>query len=422
MVAKDVRGQRILVLYDKGAVPAIEALAGLSGVARPVFALADTEEARRAGDVLRHGGDTVQLVDDLSVNIDRLAVARVDGIVTFSERMVALTAACADALGLPYHSPATAALLTDKARQRERLRWAGVDDTRCVAVRSVEDYAGAVAGLGGPGVVKPARGGGSRDTYLTGAMPPIEELLCRHADAGLVLEELLVGRPTDGIGDYVSVETAVVDAEPHHFAVTGKFPLIAPFRETGQFWPARLTADEEEAVRDLVTRALAALDFRIGIAHTEVKLTPAGPRLIEVNGRLGGHLNELSSRFNGTNLVAAAGRIALGERALPPAMRPAEVLWQYNNPAPMASCRLAAIGDWHALRAIPGITSYKPYFRVGETVGAGVMTNALDLVCGAAASHGVMLRQVEEMRDALVYRFDFGDGERPVSARHLPEY
>lgn len=51
-----------------------------------------------------------------------------------------------------------------------------------------------------------------------------------------VLEEFLHGADSGPFGDYVSVESLVLDGIPHHFALTGKFPLAEPFREVGQFW------------------------------------------------------------------------------------------------------------------------------------------------------------------------------------------
>jgi carbamoylphosphate synthase large subunit len=68
-----------------------------------------------------------------------------------------------------------------------------------------------------------------------------------------------------------------------HFAITGKYPLLPPFRERGDFWPAWLTDDERDREGPLTSEALRALGITTGVAHTEIKLTPDGPRIIEVN-------------------------------------------------------------------------------------------------------------------------------------------
>jgi hypothetical protein len=87
----------------------------------------------------------------------------------------------------------------------------------------------------------------------------------------------------------------------------------------------------------------------------------------------------------------------------------------------MRTTRLVATGDWDALRQIPGIAGYRPYFRAGEVPGAGVMTNPLDLVCGEAESHQQMLKQIDQMWDTLVYRFDIDGRQQSVAARFLPD-
>lgn len=124
-------------------------------------------------------------------------------------------------------------------------------------------------------------------------------------EPALIVEEYLPGRDDQPLGDYVAVECAV-DGGVVALAVTGKLRLLPPFRETGQFWPARLPADEREEIIDLAVAALEALDVRTGLAHVEIKLTPAGPRVIEVNGRLGGLQVDLAQR-PGFELGSAGG-------------------------------------------------------------------------------------------------------------------
>jgi hypothetical protein len=72
----------------------------------------------------------------------------------------------------------------------------------------------------------------------------------------------------------------------------------------------------DPAVRRVLVDAHVALGFTDGATHTELKLTPAGPRLIEVNGRLGGDLIPyLGLRATGIDPGLAAAAVACG---LPP--------------------------------------------------------------------------------------------------------
>jgi len=61
-------------------------------------------------------------------------------------------------------------------------------------------------------------------------------------------------------------------------------------------------------VPDLATAATKALRVRTGFLHTEIKVTPSGPRVIEVNGRLGGGLPNLLQQAAGFDLLRALGR------------------------------------------------------------------------------------------------------------------
>ena len=123
--------------------------------------------------------------------------------------------------------------------------------------------------------------------------------------------------PTETMADYVSVETFVSCGRTSHAAVTGKIALADPFRETGSFIPAHLSADTLNAVLDVASAAVDAIGVTLGAFHTEIKLTPDGPRVIEVNGRLGGGaLPDVFTLACGESPHRLAGRVALGEEVV----------------------------------------------------------------------------------------------------------
>ncbi|MFJ4336962.1 acetyl-CoA carboxylase biotin carboxylase subunit family protein [Streptomyces sp. NPDC088915] len=312
----------LLVVHDEGSAAPMRILAAARGLCRVVL-LCEPEHPRVA-EGLRSVGRHAEIAD--VTGLDTEAVGRLaagftpGGVVTFSERRLRLTASVAEACGVPFHTEETVDVLTDKFRQRRSLAAHGVQDTRCVPVPGVEDIEGVIDRVGLPAVLKPRSGAGSVDTCLVRSADECRSRLAeftadRDAPGEFVLEEYLPGDP--GLagpdwGDYVSVESVVVDGEPRTVAVTGKLPLAPPFRETGHLLPAPLAPAVAADVVRLERRALRALGVRHGVTHTEIKLTPAGPRVIEVNGRLGGHMAELVRRSLGYDLVAAALRLALG--------------------------------------------------------------------------------------------------------------
>ncbi|MFL6111138.1 MAG: acetyl-CoA carboxylase biotin carboxylase subunit family protein [Catenulispora sp.] len=408
----------LVVVYDKGAVSPFDIVGKVS--VPLIVVLADTVHARRMRPLFAESCLAVYDLadDDLVARVGRHRPA---GILTYSEPMLPATSALAAALGLPFHDAAVVRLLTRKDAQRQRLREAGVDATVSVTLTDAGEWDAAVARIGLPVVVKPAAGVSSRNTVLVRDAAAGRALVGPIIDqeGTVVVEEYLSGVSTPAPwGDYVSVETVVRDGEPRHLAVTGKLRLAAPFRETGQFWPCRLDTSTHAEVLTLADRAVKALDVMSGILHTEIKLTAAGPRLIEVNGRVGGFIPELAAQAAGIDLVNVGARLACGADVRLPAVVPDRVCLQFTTPAPVeaglvtAVCRRAALGD------IPGLVGYTELVRRGDAVG-GYGTQDLNLVSAQAADHDALEPIIDMILDRVVYEFDLQGRRVTLSARDL---
>ncbi|WP_338700467.1 ATP-grasp domain-containing protein [Streptomyces sp. Q6] len=410
----------LVVVYADGAAHPGDIAVGLASWADCVF-VAEPDAHTRAMEPLLAQFGPVVLTDSVPQAAERLRAHAPDGIVTYSERALHLAAALAEQLALPFHDRRTIGLLTDKWQQRAALSAAGVDVVRCRRVERLADWDEAVAETGLPAVLKPAHGGGSRNTfYVTDADEGRELARTLLGDerpglvtgGTLVLEEYLRGRDCGPFGDYVSVEAVVQGGTVTDLAVTGKFPMVPPFRETGRFWPSPFTADEDDVCRDLARRAVEALGVRDGLTHTEIKLTPAGPRLIEVNGRLGGGINELSVRAQKFDLIELGGRVALGERPELPAPYTGRAYFQLFHPAPRTPGTLLGIDGADAVKRLPGVTLYRPYARPGTPLPGGVQTLELDIVMGEADDVAELAAIAKDVDATLRYRFAF-DAEDP---------
>ncbi|MEU6556732.1 hypothetical protein ABZ915_41790 [Streptomyces sp. NPDC046915] len=449
----------LAVVYDFGSVSPVDAVERLEPLGDVVLAVVDSP----------HTADVAPLLAELAplVRVDASGERGLDAaaaelrahapaaVLTFSERRLDTTAALAARLGLPGHTPGTVRLLTDKHAQRRRLAERGVDRVRTRLLRSPADWAAAVAAVGLPAVLKPVRGEGSRSTHLVhdaaAGAALAHRLLATAPDQGgedgLVLEEYLAGTGREPFGDHVSVESAVVGGRVSHWAVTGKFPLAPPFREVGHYWPAPLTADERVAVLDLAARAVRALDLHTGITHTELKLTPQGPRVIEVNGRLGGFQSGLGLLGGGPDPIELAGRVALGEDpfgADPGPGAPAHdataawmpqdrVVYVRAVPTPADGGLLTKVHGIGDVLGLPGVRSYDSRVRPGTRVPPGVRTGELAVLWGTAGSHAEMVAVLDRALTALSYTFDDPDpgpgpdpdpddgaaGQRTLRARDL---
>jgi argininosuccinate lyase len=124
-----------------------------------------------------------------------------------------------------------------------------------------------------------------------------------------LLEEFL-------LGDEISVETCTYHGETRVIGITSKDLAGFPsFIEVGHQFPAALDSATAEAATELVVRALDAVGYTHGMGHVEVKLTPTGPRIVEINPRVGGnYIFELISRVTGLNPLEMLVQLALDER------------------------------------------------------------------------------------------------------------
>ncbi|MFH8338383.1 acetyl-CoA carboxylase biotin carboxylase subunit family protein [Streptomyces sp. AM6-12] len=356
----------VLVVHGQGSATAWRVLSAARGLCRVVFLCEPGNPAYQAelAQIDGHAeiADTTGLGEE---EVCRLAEGlRPAGVVTFSEYRLRTTAAVAEHCGLRHHSRATAAALTDKYRQRQMLSDAGVQHTACGLVRDPDEAAAALARVGTPAVLKPRHGAGSVDTCLITSADQLRTLLGEFATDGqreFVLEEFLPGDPTrtgPGWADFVSVESLVVDGEPRTAAISGKPPMVPPFRETGHVLPAPLAPGLAAEAEGLAQAAVRALGIRHGITHTEVKLTPHGPRIIEVNGRLGGLIAEIVQRRTGYDMVAAALRLALGLPVTEPAparLHGDRVTFQYLLFPPTGPLRPGPPSLLDGLGDLPGV-------------------------------------------------------------------
>lgn len=261
-----------------------------------------------------------------------------DGILTFSDAQLVDTAKRADLAGLRFHTLRSSELLANKAQQRAALTAAGLVQPSVVVAAGHAELLDALRHARPPVVVKPSRGTGSRLVSALRSRAEVDDYadnLALPADAYPFLVESQIvgmGHPRHSwLEDFVSVETASFNGAHEHFAVTGRLPLRPPLRETGSVFPAMLPQEVVGRVLSQTTQALNALGITDGVSHTELKLTADGPVIIEVNGRLGGAIDELQTLTAAYRPVRAALLIAAGCRPSAPS-RPqghAAVIWHH---------------------------------------------------------------------------------------------
>lgn len=258
-------------------------------------------------------------VDALTAQVARLQPAlRFDGVLTSCDYYLPTAAHLAAHLGLPGPAPEAVRSACRKDLTRRALQEAGVPGPRFAVCTDWPATAAAAREIGYPLVIKPVdlcAGMFVRrvddEAELAAAHRaladfPVNARGQRRAPQVLV-EELLTGPE-------VSVESVSFDGLTHVVGVTDKSVAGAPaFIETGHMFPAALDPAAAEAAADTARQAIAALGLDRVVAHTEIKLTPDGPRIVEVNPRpAGNRITELVRRVTGIDLAAVLGDLALG--------------------------------------------------------------------------------------------------------------
>jgi biotin carboxylase len=407
----------VVVVFDLGAASPVEVARSAVDRCRPVFVADRDTQGGGLTPVMASLAPTVDATGrddgDVAEELLRLAPA---GITTFSEHQIRRTASLAARLGLPYHTPEVAERLTDKWAQREAVRAAGADRVRSRLLTGPADLPAALEDVPLPGIIKPVQGAGSRDTYrvddAAACAAVVESLFAAAPGRRFVLEEMLVGDPSAAgpdWGDYVSVETLWVDGAAHHLTVTGRFRLAPPFRETGAFLPAEVPPDLWAAAERLTERASAAIGVRDGFTHTEIKLTRDGPRLLEVNGRLGGHLSQMLRRALDLDPVALALQTAAGTVTPPAEITFRCISFDYFPAAPMEARRLVAVEGIDEVRRLPGVERVTLRLQPGTDLDWRAGSEAyVCLVSGAVATHDELRRTIAGVDATLRPTFELG--------------
>ncbi len=252
-------------------------------------------------------------VDGMTARVSHLQGERpLAALLTFSEFYVPIVARVAERTAMRYLSPRPAEFCRDKFATRRCLAAAGLATPRFRLVSNEAEALAAGEEFGYPCIVKPPADSSSKGVLL---VADAGELATHFSELhawqvndrgqrllGHVLVESVLSGPE------VSVETFTFGrGQTEVVGITAKHLSPLPhFVEVGHDFPAVLEATLAGRVESETLAALEAVGFDFGPAHTEVRLTPAGPAIVEINARLaGGMIPELVRQALGVDLLAA---------------------------------------------------------------------------------------------------------------------
>ncbi len=297
-------------------------------------------------------------------------VAPIDGVVGVDEQGVLVAAKAAAKLGIAHSPPDAVAVTRDKARMRDVLSAAGLDQPRFAVVRDADEVAKAAADVGLPCVVKATSLAGSRgvirantlDEAVTAAALVRE--IVSSADAPILVEQFVPGAE-------VAVEGLLRGGHLDVLAIFDKpDPLEGPyFEETIYVTPSRLPGEVQEQIARTVHLTCAAIGLVEGPIHAEVRIADGLCVLLEVAARSIGGLCSRALRFGaGISLEEVILRHALGLEIgdLRAAKAASGVMM---IPIPRSGV-LREVGGRDEAASVPGIDGLEITIPIGQKVAA----------------------------------------------------
>lgn len=260
--------------------------------------------------------------NDVPSLINFLSSYSFDGVITVCDYYIETVREVAHAFHLPCPFPSSVKNVRQKHLMRRLLDQAELEEAN-PNYRLAQDWnevEQASAEIGFPLVIKPVDLASSAYVRLIRNSSELQEAYCALAafplnfreqerDRTYLLEEYMTG-------EEFSVESISYQGETTIIGVTDKSVTGTPyFIENGHMFPAQLADDVSTSIIHLVREALEAVGYDHGIAHTEVKLTKSGPRIVEINPRTAGnYIVELIQRVTGVDMLEAFVDLAIGKQ------------------------------------------------------------------------------------------------------------
>jgi D-alanine-D-alanine ligase len=247
---------------------------------------------------------------------------KIDGVITFWENAVPLAASLARRFGWIGNAPQAALNARNKYLTRQTLENAklGKYQPAWALINGHGDLEKASARIGFPLVLKPAWGVKSQFVvkldsldeakkafdYIKTNMTPAFDPIYKYG-TDILAEEYMDGAEID-------LDLLVQNGDIKFHAFNDNFPTKEPFFvETGDAMPSRHEDKDLSDTLKMAKEVVKALGLTTGALHLEAKITPSGPKLVELNARMGGdYLYDWIKTVWEVDLIEEASKIAVG--------------------------------------------------------------------------------------------------------------
>lgn len=223
-----------------------------------------------------------------------------DAICSIGSDLAVLTVTyVANKLGLIANKYEDSLKCTNKFEMRKAFEKANIYVPKYERVKNIKE----IKSLSYPKIVKPTDRSGSRAIALVNneeeLISAINNAVENSFEKYAIVEDVILGDR-----EY-SCETISENGKHYILAVTKKYTTGFPkCIETGHIQPSDLNENEIKKLRDIIPKALDALNIKYGPAHTEFKIDKnSNIVIIEIGARMGGdcigsHLVQLSTGYD----------------------------------------------------------------------------------------------------------------------------
>jgi len=314
---------------------------------------------------------------------------KLDGLTTFWEDDVELTALIAEDMKLPYHSPEasrvarskfdTQAVLAEKgvaAARQQRIGNLSTAENEKEREAMIAAFRKSAAAVGFPAVIKPVSGAAAIGTEKVSSLeeavaaykrisgiinPKTDPIFANNSD--LLLMQYLNGHEYD-------VDLVMVDGKPVFQSLTDNKPTAEPsFLATGSRLPSILSAKQQQESVDQAIASAQALGLTDGVIHMEGKYTTEGARLIEANARMGGtYVHEWIKGVWGVDLaeVGFMAAVRISGKPFMPAIPLVHLDGDFVNSDKAGVIKVLELPE--EARKLPGFIRFRQVKKAGDRI------------------------------------------------------
>ena len=315
----------------------------------------------------------------------------IDAIVTAAtDKPLVMMARIAEKYGFPFYSVETAQWSTDKFQMKQRFMEGGVPCAKGRLVKSVQE----VEDFEYPVIIKPRDNSGSRGVKLCRSKEELEASMSEAFEVSK-LDTVLVEEFIEG-PEY-SIEGLHHDCKSEVIQFTEKKTTEFPYNvELGHIQPANISEENQQKIREIVSKIGKALNFVNCPSHTELKINERGIYVIETSPRLGGDYitSTLTPLSTGVNVEDELLKIALGKTVNP---QPAAV--QYSG------VRFFAFEEGRVIKNVPDADFVKGWPHVVDFSFALKEGNKVNRITSSLNRYGQLILQAGN-RDSIEETFD----------------